>query len=241
MSRLLKGDAARSTGSLTLPSRATTRAPAPAAPAQPSAAALAAAPAAPPMPSHESLVAQALAAARPEIEARRARAREEGLEEGRREASGLVRSEIERHEAALRASLASIEGAVARKLESVEELAVAIAFEACARVLGEGALDGSTVSHVVRRLLGEARESLALRIQLPPADLEPVKRALREDSHWSHRTLSFEADPSLGPGECRVVSAHGQLEAGLEVQLAAIQRALLEAHAAREAGLGGRT
>lgn len=240
MSRLLRGDAARSGGSTRLPGRDAPRPPASASAQAPMPAAATTAP--PRVESgpdlREAVIAQALAEARAEIDALRESARADGFEQGRREASLEADAALGEQDAAWRAAIASMQEAVLGKLDESERFAVAVAFEACARVLGDGAANGTATAAVVRQLLAEARETAALRVQLPPADVDAVRHALREDPHWQHRSLAFEADPSLRRGECRVVSAHGQLETSLDIQLDAIRRALTEAHrdSAREQG-----
>jgi len=217
MNRVLKGRNALSTGSTRLPARAPAAAePGPAAASRPTV---------PPAPP-----------AVEDFAALREEARRQGLEQGRREASTQAAAALVRAESRWAEMAARIEEAVRERLQSLEVLAVTIAFEACARVLGEAAVDSAKVAGTVRQLLGRARESTLLRVQLSPSDVAPVEQALLADPAWAGRALRFESDASLAVGECRVSTDHGQLETGLSTQLSAIQAALLAAFDAGPSG-----
>jgi len=175
------------------------------------------------------------AVSRAELDALRTRASREGYEQGRRTAEQEARDSLERQQAEIRKVLDGLEAAVTHKLGELEQLGVAVAFEACARVLGEALLDRGAITAVVRSLLDQTGEPARLTVQLPPGDVDRVRGALEHDEHWRHRQLRFEADPSLQAGACRVVTPHGQLETSLDVQLGSIQQSLLAAFAQRAA------
>jgi len=224
MTSVLRGAAAQSAGQTRLPARtapppAVASAPVPAPPVAP--------PVTAPVPAIERGPSEA------ELRELRERAREAGFAQGLREAQGQVADAAARQAAAWTAAISALQAEVASRLQHAEDFAVALAFEACARVLGDAALDAVQVAAVVRRLLADTRESGLLRIQLAPAELEVARAALQDDPHWQHRPLAFEADPTLGAGECRVVSTHGQLETSLPVQLDAIRQSLLATFAGR--------
>ena len=233
MTRVLKGAAAQSSGLTRLPTRGA--APTAATSSQPAMlpqapyAAVRAAQA----PAVAAEPAAAYAASESELQTLREQAREAGFAQGLREARQQAEEAQARQASAWSASIVALESKVERKLHDVESFAIAVTFEACARVLGDAALDGEQVAAVVRRLLAEARETALLRIQLSPGDIEAVQGAVQSDPHWQHRHLSFEVDPMLGAGDCRVVSTHGQLETSLPVQLDMIRQSLLATFAAR--------
>jgi flagellar biosynthesis/type III secretory pathway protein FliH len=168
-----------------------------------------------------------------ELDALRRRAQEEGLEQGRRNAQAQVEAALARQEAAWRTAIESLEASAERRLQALEAFGVAVAFEACASVLGDAAVDADAVTAVVRRLLASARGDGLLRVQLPQADVEVVRRALAHDAQWQQRSLRIETGRDLGPGECRVETSHGQLETSLPSRLAAIQETLLATFAGR--------
>ncbi len=232
MTRVLKGAAAQSSGLTRLP----TRSAAPTAPTSPPPAPLPLPPYTPVRAAQAPALAAepaAYAASESEMQAMREQAREAGFAQGMREARQQAAEALARQTSAWSASIVALESNVERKLHDVESFAIAVAFEACARVLGDAALDGEQVAAVVRRLLADTRDTPLLRIQLSPGDIEAVRGAVQSDPHWQHRHLSFEVDPALGAGDCRVVSTHGQLETSLPVQLDMIRQSLLATFAAR--------
>ena len=228
MTRVLKGAAAQSSGLTRLPTRsaAPTAATSPPAP-------LPLPPYTPVRAAQAPALAAEPAAAYAASESEREQAREAGFAQGMREARQQAAEALARQTSAWSASIVALESNVERKLHDVESFAIAVAFEACARVLGDAALDGEQVAAVVRRLLADTRDTPLLRIQLSPGDIEAVRGAVQSDPHWQHRHLSFEVDPALGAGDCRVVSTHGQLETSLPVQLDMIRQSLLATFAAR--------
>jgi flagellar biosynthesis/type III secretory pathway protein FliH len=234
MTRVLKGAAARSSGQTRLPVRE--KAPAPTGATAPAGTSPAAPAWAVPVAATEPAGAYRVGDA--DAQAALEEARGGGFAQGMREAKRQAAEALERQAAAGRAAIAALEAGVERKLEDVERFAVAVAFEACASVLGDAAHDSGQVAAVVRRLLADASESALLRVQLSAADFETVQSAVRADPHSRHHLLAFEVDPALGSGACRVVSAHGQLETSLAVQLDVIRQSLLTAFADRPHGGG---
>ena len=225
MNRVLKGADAVSAGSTRLPVRAAATTTPPAM----SARAIGA-----PIP----VDAPAAIADTAEIAALHEQARRQGFEQGQREASTQAAAALVRVESQWSEMATRVEAAASERLKSLEDLAVAVAFEACARVLGEASVDGAKLAGAVRQLLARARETALLRVQLSPGDLTTVEQILRADPQWAGRALRFEADAGLGAGQCRVLTAHGQLETGLATQLAAIQEALLVAFDAGQSAPG---
>jgi flagellar biosynthesis/type III secretory pathway protein FliH len=245
MTRVLKGQAARSAGSTRLESVAGAAAaanqaagrardrdlgarPTPTASAPSSPAAAGGMPEAP-----RPAVAAPPALPAAEAEALRRRAMEEGFESGRREAQARIDETLARQQAAWRATMASLEADAQARLRELEAFGVAVAFEACATVLGDAAVEGRAVTAVVQRLLARTRDAGLLRVQVARADVDAVERALQADAHAQHRLVRIEAHADLEPGACRLVSAHGQLESDLPAQLCAIQKTLLATHAER--------
>lgn len=237
MTHVLRGEAAQSAGHTRLPARnpqapaASGASGAPALPVARPAAPAAPVPAVPAVPAAVPRVESGPSSA--ELREWRERAHEAGFAQGLRDGQAQVAEAATRQAAAWQTAISALEADVARQLQHVEEFAVALAFEACSHVLGDAALDATQVAAVVKRLLAETRDTGLLRVQLSPADLDVVQTALQDDAHRQHRTLSFAADRTLSAGECRVVSAHGQLETGLGVQLDAIRQSLLAAFAER--------
>lgn len=183
-----------------------------------------------PAPVDESRVAQQRTAE--ELDALRRAAQDEGLRQGRLEAQRQAEQAIARHDEALRAMAANIDVAVRDRLDHLEEFALAIAYQACGIVLSQAALDGCRVADTVRALLQPLRQTGGVRVRLHPDDLARVTSAFRDDPHQAVQALRFEADTTLARGDCQIVTAHGQVESGLAVQLGAIRDSLLATHAA---------
>lgn len=182
------------------------------------------------------------AALRAELDALRDQARREGLAEGHARAEQESRNAMEAQAQRWRSSIEALRAEMARKLQALEPLAVAVGYEALARVLGRAYADGSGIEHTARQLLEEATGALNLRVQVAPAHLQHVQAALAQHAAAGAQAWQFEADPSLGDHECRIVSERGRLETSLALQLDAVRSALLAtAEATAEAAAGDAT
>ena len=180
-------------------------------------------------PGREAIASEAPAPA-PDIESIRRVAHAEGLRQGQLEAQRQLEGALARQESSLQGLIRTVDGAVRARLEELEEFALAIAFEACGSVLAEASFDGRLVIANVKRLLQPLRQSGAVRVALHPGDLERVNQCVLGDA-GTPSAVQFEADALLAPGDCRVWTAHGQLESGLSIQLAAISNILLATRA----------
>ncbi len=144
-------------------------------------------------------------AAEQEAAAIRERARTEGAEAGRAEAASLVLHAETRR----RALLEEAEGALGT-----------LAAEAAKKVVrAELALAPERVTDIARDLLSRVRRARELRVQVAAADAERVRPLLP-----AHGTL--EVSDALSPGDVVLVTEVGELDARIDVQLAALERAL---------------
>jgi flagellar biosynthesis/type III secretory pathway protein FliH len=141
-------------------------------------------------------------------EAAREAARREGVEAGRQEGLAQVTELLERARAAASAHADAAEG-------DLRTLAVRIAEKILAREL---ALSPAAVVDVVRAALAAAAHRTPLVVRVHPDDVAAVRAARPE--------LDVHADPSIGRGGCLVDTEVGTIDARLDVQLAAIERAL---------------
>lgn len=153
-------------------------------------------------------------------ESARETARLAGLEAGRNEGLGAVTELLvkARREAADRAAATE---------PGLRRLAVRIAEKILGRELE---LKPDAVCDIVRTALEAARTRRDLVVRVHPGDLDAVVRARpRLSEAVVHQAgLTFRADPGVPRGGCLVDTEVGTLDARLEVQLAAIERALLE-------------
>lgn len=147
--------------------------------------------------------------ARREADAIRAQARAAGEEEGRaRAAADLLRAAEVRDETLRRA----------------ERDVVALALAAAKRIVGdELALAPDRVGRIVGEVLDRARRAQRVVVRVAPEDAEAVRRTIETRG----ATAVVEADASIARGGCVVSTDLGELDARIEVKLAALERALL--------------
>jgi flagellar biosynthesis/type III secretory pathway protein FliH len=170
-----------------------------------------------------------------QLEASFAKAKEQGLAEGRLAAEAELAKRIQAAEARLRESTeaalkkleeerarllslaASIEAAVSRHALDSEELAVEVAYAALVRVLGDAAREHSLIPDVCRAIVREYGHPTAT-LRVSDLDLP-----LLADVDLG---VPVEADRRLSAGEAVIDTARGQFECGLDVRLAAIASTL---------------
>ncbi len=152
-------------------------------------------------------------------EAVREAARRAGHEAGRQEGLAEVTALLARARAAEGARAAGADAELRR-------LAVRIAEKILAREL---ALSADAVVDVVRAALAAAAQRRELAIRVHPDDVPAVAAArARLGAALTERAeLSVRPDPMVGRGGCLIDTEVGTIDARLDVQLAAIERALL--------------
>ena len=171
-----------------------------------------------------------LAQIKSEAEAARELGRQRGLQEGR--AAG--REESQQAFAAELARVRSIAGklsdALASGIGDMEDLAVAIAFEAVCKVLGETAITLDGVRAQVRQAATHAKNKEGLVVRLHAADLSALRNAGALNAILPPgKAVSWVADDSIELGGCVVETDGGGLDARLETQLERMRTALLAA------------
>jgi type III secretion protein L len=143
------------------------------------------------------------------------RRKREGFEQGRREGT-----------AAAAELLAETSARVDRYLAGVERELAELALGIVRKVVGE-----LEASELVARLACEAiqgfRREHALTVTVAPENLELARRHLRAHDD-PPRQVAVEADPRLGPLDCRVESPYATVDAGLDAQLETARRELTE-------------
>ena len=165
-----------------------------------------------------------------EAEAARELGRQRGLQEGRaagrEESQQAFASELAR----VRSIAGRLSDALAAGIGTTEDLAVAIAFEAVCKVLGEAAMTQEGVRAQVRQAATHLKNKERLMVRLHAADLS----ALRDAGALNvllppGKTIAWVADDSIELGGCVVESDGGGLDARLETQLERMRDALLAA------------
>jgi type III secretion protein L len=162
----------------------------------------------------KNLERETLERAAAEAERVRAQARTTGLEEGRAEAAKLL------FEARMHRD---------RVLASAEKEIIQIAIAAAERIVGYAfERDPDAIARIVSPVLLRVRGAQHVTVRVHPLDVDGLKRAasrLCSEAELAHG-IRIEPDPTMVRGGCMVCTDVGIFEAGLEVQLAALERAL---------------
>ena len=205
-----------------LSSRRASVAPVAAAPVEPSAA-----PAAAPKPAAMPTIEAVLAQFKQEAETARELGRQRGLQEGRAAGAEEVRREAETELARIRSISAGLQRALDTGIRGIEDVAVAIAFEAVCKMLGAAAVSRDGVRALVHEAAQHAAGAQQVTVRLHPADLAALQAAggLDMAAQWA-------ADKSIELGGCVVETDGGTLDARLETQVERLRATLLAARAA---------
>ncbi len=93
------------------------------------------------------------------------------------------------------------------------------------------AADADVVLGIIKNALQASIRADSFRVRINPADFEAVttQKPLFLASVSGLKNVSFEADPQISQGGCRVDSELGEVDATIETQLEAIRQALSEA------------
>jgi flagellar assembly protein FliH len=173
-----------------------------------------------------------------EVRAARERAHAEGLQAGLKDAQARIEEAVRQHVQQLQAradaqaeerrqahaawmerlsqTLAALDAGVARRLEAIEADAVALAFTAVCRIIGDTVVSRDGVAALVRHAIAQVSDTPVLRVRLHPDDFA----AIAETSlPAAHPTVNWQVDPSLTRGACLVDSAQGTLDTRLDRQL----------------------
>lgn len=149
-----------------------------------------------------------------QVENERAAARTQGFEEGYQEGMGQATELI-----------ATTQDLRARMLADAEPQLLQLAFEAVKKVIGHAAREG-----VVKDVVREALDSVvgqAIIIRIHPEDRSFVEasQCLTEARQRLGALIQIKEDATIGQGGCIIDSEVGTVDARLEVQLAALEKA----------------
>lgn len=120
--------------------------------------------------------------------------------------------------------LANFEAASARRVAELEGDAIALAYGAVCKLLGEQASDVPTIAAIVQQAIAQLRGSALLAVRMNDADL----RALLGDEQGRRLQASapqvrWLADVAVTTGGCLIDTTAGSLDARLETQLSALR------------------
>jgi len=157
-------------------------------------------------------------ALRAEATAARETARREGLEAGR--AEGMAEAAV---------ALATARTEAARLAEAAGPAAIALATKMAEKIVGRAvALAPETMADIAAEALAACRPGAGtVRLRVHPEDLAAVE-ARREmlAARAPAATLEVVADETVGRSGCVLETPQGRVDARLESQLAALERAL---------------
>lgn len=164
-----------------------------------------------PRPAEEQLEA-AEAQRESELRAAHAAGYEEGVAAGRAEVSGAAR--------ALATAASELQEARGRAAEDAEPVAVELALQIAAKVLG-GALEvePELVLEVVRGALRRLTEPLPATVLVNPDDVDLVRDSLTELNSEHGAELSVRGDRRVERGGCIVSTKAGEIDAQISAQL----------------------
>jgi type III secretion system HrpE/YscL family protein len=150
------------------------------------------------------------------------------VEQARAEAEG-IRAEAREHGArSAEADAARLLVEAARQRDRVlsqcrEELA-RLAMAVAQRVIGDRVVqDASVVRHLVEQALHRARRAHRVSVHVHPDDAP----AAQELARAAGASVTVQPDPTLKRGDCVLHTDAGDVDARIEVQLLALERALL--------------
>jgi flagellar biosynthesis/type III secretory pathway protein FliH len=157
-----------------------------------------------------------------------------GHAQGMDEAQAAYRDKQQR----LEQLIANAGQAFARQIEGLEDIAVAIAFEATVKLLGEAMVSRQGVRAVIEQVLVRSREQEKLSVRLAPSDFYLLLQQ-NTDAPW-HAPAGVELVPDdrVELGGCLVDTDSGSLDGRLETQVDALRQLLLRTRAQRHAGGG---
>jgi len=186
-----------------------------------------AASAAPVAPAPTPEQAQALVR---ELDALRAAAQAKGHEEGKAAALQEFATLERTLKAQLATALAGLADAHQRLRQDLEQACVDIAFAAAVKVFGQLSVDARAVQGAVLQALAQAGSVTDLQVRLHPADAQLLGRLLEgpEAPAWPAELGALCADPAIRAGGCVIRSAHGDVDARIETQLASLAELLVQ-------------
>lgn len=167
-----------------------------------------------------------------EVESAKEVARQRGFLEGKQ--AGIEEAKIEFAEQLkqLEALSAKVQAAVKSNVLDLEELAVALSFEAVCKIMGSTAHSSESVRAMVKQVLKQSANSSEVVVHLHPADLRSLRElGVPDFADQTQAKVSWLADTSLQLGGCLVEVDGGVLDARLETQIGALKSCLLAARA----------
>jgi flagellar assembly protein FliH len=154
--------------------------------------------------------------------------RQRGLVEGRVTGAQEARASFENELARVGSIADKLQAAAESGIRGMQDMAVAIAFEALCKMLGAAAVSREGVEALVREAVSHAAHAARVAVRLHPADLSALRQAgAFELATASGAAVSWIADQSIALGGCVVETDGGMLDARLDTQLERLRATLL--------------
>ena len=156
---------------------------------------------------------------------------DEAVRKARQDFEGLANQRLEEFKseaiarlAQLERVLASFETASARRVAELEDDAIALAYGAVCKLMGEQAGGAAAIADVVRQGMAQLRGSTLLAVRMNESDL----RTLLGDEQGRRLQaaapqVKWTADPAVAAGGCLIDTTAGSLDARLDTQLASLR------------------
>jgi flagellar assembly protein FliH len=191
----------------------------------------------PAAPDVQSLVAQAresvLAQFKDEAEKARELGRQRGLQEGRLAGAEEAKKSFESELARVRSIAGKLQQAVESGIRGMEDVAIAIAFEATCKMLGTAAVTREGIQGLVKEAVAHAINTERVVVRLHAGDLSALREVDALDTALQSGTqVSWVADDSIELGGCVVETDGGELDARLETQVERLRATLVAARRA---------
>lgn len=161
-------------------------------------------------------------------------AAEAGHRQGFAAGEAAARGEVAEAVTALAELHEAAKAALQRGLEDLEGVAVQIAFEAVAKVLGQELSQAEGVMALIREVASRAREQAVLTVRLGAKDyglIQEYREALSQSLNGVR--VDLVSDTRIAFGGCVVESDSGTLDGRLEVQLRRLKDAMVAAYQQR--------
>jgi flagellar assembly protein FliH len=124
------------------------------------------------------------------------------------------------------------------QIEGLEDIAVSIAFESLAKLLGDALVTREGVRAIVSQVLQCTKEQERLIVRLSPSDFYLLLQQASDAPLLAQTGVELVPDDRIELGGCLVETGTGSLDARLETQMQALRRVLLRSRHER-GGAGG--
>lgn len=175
--------------------------------------------------------ASAMAELARETQSRVAQALEAASERSTTEAAARQAEAQQRTEALIARwanAVEAFETGAAERLDALESDAIALAFEAVCRIVGERSGCAELVEGAVRTAIGSLRAGTLLRVRLNPADFPLLAPTGAAPDLAGDAAVEWIADHGVDSGGCILDTVQGSLDARMETQLVRLRQLWLD-------------